>query len=509
VNRREKTSIVTIDIYSNRFYKLESGKFTILSKLKSSKKDTLISYIANRDLIIEPIELSSHLPQENILDVVTDKVYEELRLDPAIEYGIYPIKTAIRAKNNKYQVIIADKNSLKESFALVAKRVNSIDYVTPAPLLYKVLYKNGKLSAKSTDMFIYFGDYDSFVTFYNNGEYLYSKSIKFSLSQMYDRFCQLAQEVPISKEQFRELLENDGLKNAQDSYRELLIRVINECFLTINDVLIYTKRAYDLQDIKVAYIGFSWGYITGIESYISNYLSLEGRPLSSTYTKEDPKIAIDPLHALMAMSAIELKNATLDIPNLTPYPKPEPINKRPAGKILFAAAATIAIFLIPVAYDYFVGASLNASNLVLEQEESRVTAIANRYKAIIKKKKEEIKALDNAIDKTSKIYYTKKGELENVYNKKFNYKLKSEQLALITKVLKNYDIKSRFIEVSDTLYKIEVESKDDKEITAFIKELVKRFNKSISNVDIRNISYDIRDKLYKGVLKVEFLKDIK
>ena len=509
MKRREKTSIVTIDIYSNRFYKLENGKFTILSKLKRGKKDILISYIANRDLIIEPIDLSSHLPQENIVDVVTDKVYEELRLDPAIEYGIYPIKTAIRSKNSKYQVIIADKSSLKDSFANVAKRVNSIDYVIPAPLLYKVLYQNGKLSSKSTDMFIYFGDYDSFVTFYHNGEYLYSKSIKFSLSQMYDRFCQLAQEVPLTKEQFRELLENDGLKNAQDSYRELLVRVVNECFLTINDVLIYTKRAYDLQDIKTAYIGFSWGYITGIESYISNYLSLEGKPLSTIYTKEDPKIAIDPMHALMAMNAVGLKDATLNLPNLTPYPKPEPINKRPAGKMIFASLATIALFLIPVAYDYFVGASLNASNLVLEQKEARLTALANRYKAIINKKKGEIKALDNAIDKTRKIYYEKKGELENVYNKKFNYKLKSEQLALITKVLKNYDIKSRFIAISDTLYKIEVESKDDKEITAFIKELVKKFDKSISNVDIRNISYDSNDKLYKGVVKVEFLKDIK
>ncbi len=506
---REKNSIVTIDNYSSRFYRLENGKFTILSKLKRNKKDILISYIANRDLIIEPIELSSHLPQENILDIVTDKVYEELRLDPAIEYGIYPIKTALRSKNSKYQVLIADKNSLKDSFKSVAKRVKDIDYVVPAPLLYKVLYKNSKLSSKYTDMFIYFGDYDTFVTFYHNGEYLYSKSIKFSLSQMYDRFCQLAQEVPLTKEQFRELLENDGLKSAQDSYKELLVRVVNECFLTINDVLIYTKRAYDLQEIKTAYVGFSWGYITGIESYISNYLSLEGKPLSSIYTKEDPKVAIDPMHALMAINALELKGGKLELPNLTPYPKPEPINKRPAGKILFTAAATILLFLIPVVYDYFIGASLNASNLVLEKEEARVTALANRYKILINKKKDEIKALDKAIDKTRKIYLTKKGELENVYSKKFNYKLKSEQLALITKVLKNFSIKSRFIEVSDTLYKIEVESKDDKEITAFIKELVKKFDKSISNVDIKNIAFDSTDRVYKGVLSVEFIKDTK
>lgn len=505
--KKTQSAIITIDIYNSKFYRLEGGKFNLLPKLKRSKDDTLISYIANSDLIVESIELSSNLPEENLLDIITDKVYEELRLDPAIEYAIYPIKSSL--DSNKYQVLIADKNALKNLFSNTAKKVKYIDYILPSPLLYKVLYTTKRLSIRSTDMFIYFGDYDTFITFYHQGEYIYSKSIKFSLNHMYDRFCQLAQEVPLSKEQFRELLENDGLRNAQDSYRELLIKIINECFLTINDVLIYTKRAYELDNIKTAYVGFSWGYITGIESYISNYLNLEGKPISSIYTKEDPKIAIDPAHALMAMSAIELKQGSLELPNLTPYPRPEPFFKRPAGKMILTFIGTIALFLAPIIYDYFVGFTLHTTNVVLEKKASELSAIANRYKSIIKKKQEEIKALDKAIAKTSKIYYSKKGELENVYKKKFNYKLRSEQLAYITSVIKNYNIKSRFIEISDTLYKIEVESKDDKEITAFIKELVKKFNKSISNVDIKNIKFDPVDKHYKGVLKVEFLKDIK
>ena len=509
MKRRDNNSIITVDIYSSKSYKLTNGKFTIAKNLKSSKNDTIVSYLANRDLIIEPVELSKNLPQEHINDIITDRVYEELRLDPAVEYKIYPVKTALRADNDKYQVLIADKNSLKQTLQPIVKKTKNIDFVIPAPLLYKVLYQNGKLSKDSTDMFIYFGEYDTFITFYHKGEYLYSKSIKFSVQQMYDRFCQLAQDVPLTKEQFRDLLANDGLKNAEDRYRELLISVVNECFLNINDVLIYTKRAYDLQDVKVAYIGFSWGYITGIESYISNYLNLEGKPLSSIYTKEDPKNAIDPMHALMAMSAVESREGLLELANLTPYPKPAPISKRPAGKIMFFSIVTILLFLSPIIYDYFIGLTTQANNVILAKQEAKLTAIVNDYKRKLKQKREEVKALEKAITKISNLYKHKKGELTTVYDKKFKYKLRSEQLALITNVLKGYSVKSRFIDISDTVYKIEVESKDEKEITAFIKELVRKFDKTISNVNIKDIVYQPKDKIYKGVVKLEFMKESK
>ena len=501
---RESKSIITVDVYSNKIYKLVKGKFALARSLKAGKNDTVVSYVANRDLIIEPVELSRSLPQEHIVDIITDKVYEELSLDPAIEYQIIPVKTALRGDEDKYQVLIADKNSLKETLQPIAKKTKNIDLVIPAPLLYQILYKKEKLTKSSTNMFIYFGEYDTFVTFYHLGEFLYSKSIKFSLQQMYDRFCQLAQNVPLNKDQFRELLANDGLKNADDKHRELLVSVINECFLNINDVLIYTKRAYDLKNIKVAYVGFSWGYMTGIESYVSNYLNLEGKPLSSIYTKEDPRTTVDPVHALMAMNAVTTTDGASDIPNLTPYPRPAPITKRPAGKMISLFVLAILLALAPVAYDYVIGVTTQAKNTLLAKKEAKLTKLVNDYKHKIKVREDKLKKIEDELSKTSSLYNHKKAELTTVYNKKFNYKLRSEQLALITNVLKGYSIKSRFIEISDRVYKIEVESKDDKEITAFIKELVKKFNRSISKVDIKSIVYHPKEELYKGVVKIEF-----
>jgi len=174
--------------------------------------------------------------------------------------------------------------------------------------------------------------------------------------------------------------------------------------------------------------------------------------------------------------------------------------------LISAYIGIVLAFLVPEAYDYFVGLTMQTKNILLAKEEQKLTTLANSYKKKINTRKEEIKALDKSISKISDIYNRKFGQLKNVYDKKFNYKLKSEQIALITEVLKKFDIKSRFIKITDSRYNIEVESKDDKEITQFIKTLVSKFNKDISIVDIDNIKFDESDKLYKGVIYIDFTK---
>lgn len=509
VDYKTKKSVITVDLYNNSYFLHRGSKVSKLTKLKRAKKDIVVSYIANRDLIIELMELSSNLPEHDIKDIITNKVYDELRLDTATEYEVYPIKTTLHSQLNKYQTIIVDKNYLKERFKKLAKDSKNIDYLIPAPLLYKVLYQERKIDSKSTDMFIYFGDYDCFVTFYHKGEYLYSKSIKFSLDNMYDRFCKLAQEVPITKEKFKELLANNALKADDNKYRELIIRIINECFLNINDILVYTKRTYEISDIKNTYIGFSWGYIDGIEVYSKNYLNLDSKPIVSTYSKEDPKFALDPIHSLMKMSALGAELSVVDLPNLTPYPKPKPLFKRPAGSIILSFIAISALFMIPIVYDYIIALSFKGKNLILEPKEKRLTNEANRYKNILREKRAEIKALDSAIAKTSKIYSSKKGELEKVYDKKVNYSLRSEQLALITKVLKEYDIKSRDIVIKDNEYIIELESSSEKQITSLVKEVVNRFNRQIESIDVKSISYSKKEDIYKALLDIIFKEEIK
>jgi hypothetical protein len=504
VKRKVTSSIITLDSYTNKSYIFKGGKFQVLDKLKRSKKDIIISYVANSDLIIEPIDISSSVPSEHIQNIIFDKVYEELRLDTAIDYGIYPIKTAVIGSTVKYQTIIVDKDRVKERLAPIQKKVKVIDYLLPAPLLYKVLYHTRRLDGQDSDIFLYFGEKEAFVTFYYQGEFLYSKSLKCSLEQVYDRVCQIAQEVFISYDDFVNHIIKNGIKGNGSRVGEILTEIFNECFLNLNDILIYTRRVFGVDRINMVYIGFSWGYLEGIDSYIKSYLNLTSFPIASIYSKEDPARTIDVIHALMLMSAIELEKGEYDVINLTPYPRPAPLKERPAGKILALFTGVMALFLSPVIYNYTVGFSIALNNQVLAKEEKRLRVTAERYKRILQKKRDEIKSLDESIKSIKKLYEEKKAELEKVYNKKFNYKLKSEMLAEISRVFEKHQIKSRDITLYENKYLIDLESKSEKQITAFIKEMTKKYGKEIKDIDIKDITFDKENQLYKGILKIEF-----
>ena len=498
------SSILTIDNYNGSVYKFKGNRAQRVSRLKRSASDSVVSYIANRDLIIEMIELSSSISSEHLADVITDKAYEELRLDTAIEYNVYPVKTAIKSQNSKYQTIIADVKDIKNSFSDIAKKVKYIDYLLPAPLLYKVLYNSNNLDSSSTDMFLYFGDYDTFVTFYHRGELLYSKSINYSLNHIYDRFCQILKEVPLTREQFRELLSNSGLRTENKQYREVLIKIFNECFLTINDIVIYLKRSYEITKVKKAFVGFSWGYTDGIEAFFKNYVDITPKPTVLAYSKEDPKAAVDPIHSLMKMSAEALSRGSIDIPNLTPYPKPLPFAKRPAGQMIMAFTLISLLGLAPSAYQYVIALRYKAENSILSPKVTKLKQDETHYKNLLKQKDERINALSKQIKMLAKEYAKRKGEITEVYNKKFSYKLRSEQLTLLTDVLTKHGILTRDIKIDGNRYYIDVEANSDKEITTFVKDVVKNFNTTIKSVNIDDIIYDKKEKIYKGTLEVEF-----
>ena len=505
MKKRNKSSIVAIDVYSNSYCKYSDGVLEAVKKLRYSKHNHTISYIANKDLITETIELSPNIPREHIKDVITDKLYDELQFDPAVEYSVDPIKTRVQGSKDRYQVIIVDKKALKEKLQGVSKKTKVIDYVLPAPILYKVLYQERLIDSSSCDMFIYFGEYDSFVTFYYKGEYLYSKSIKYSLKNIYDRFCKLANEVPMSEDKFREFLANDGTRKGESSHRELLIRVMNECFLSMNDILIYTKRAYDIDSVRNAYVALSWDSDNALEPYVKNYLNMNATALSTLYEKRITTKKSDPICPLMVLNTLALESGIVTLANLTPYPKPKPLMQRESGKIVTVVFTILALFMVPIIYDFIIGSSMKANNLLLEKKEQKISIEAQRYKKDIAKKRDELKALESAYGKTKEVYDSKVGEVTKVYNKKFHYQFRSEQLAQITKLLKEYDLQSRKMSISDSLYAIELESKDDKQITAFIKDLVQKYEKRISNVDIKDIRLNKKEGLYKGVLKIEFL----
>ena len=52
------------------------------------------------------------------------------------------------------------------------------------------------------------------------------------------------------------------------------MKIFAEVFITINDIIIYAKRAFNLDTIDQMFIGSEKGPIIGLDDYSQNYLGL-------------------------------------------------------------------------------------------------------------------------------------------------------------------------------------------------------------------------------------------
>jgi len=76
--------------------------------------------------------------------------------------------------------------------------------------------------------------------------------------------------------EFFETLESEGLKATDYEYQQNLMKMFGEIFLQINDIIIYTKRAYGIEVIQKLFLGSISSPIIGLGdsrlTTISEYL---------------------------------------------------------------------------------------------------------------------------------------------------------------------------------------------------------------------------------------------
>ncbi len=257
-------NIVTLNAYTDKKYIFKSDSFQPLKKLSYNTSNFITSYISNKDVITATVKLSRSIPEEDIEDILEIKAYEELGLDQASDYVISSIESETGGEEREFHLFVAAPEVLDKLFLPVKQETKYLDLIIPAPLLYKALYKKEIVNDSGTHCFVYFTNQDAFVTFYRDGEYLYSKSIEFSLEQMYDKYCEIVGE-QVNKKEFLSILETEGLKATNSDYQQNFMKIFGEVFITINDIIIYTKRAFQLDSIDNMFIGSEQGPIIGLD----------------------------------------------------------------------------------------------------------------------------------------------------------------------------------------------------------------------------------------------------
>lgn len=498
-------NVVTLNVYTDTNYIFKDDSFQTLKKLTYNTSNFVTSYICNKDIITTTVKLSRNIPEEDIQDILEIKAYEELGLDQAITYVISSLEVENSEKERIYHIFVAEPEAIDAHFLPIKNETKYIDLILPAPLLYRSLYTKEILQVNNTHCFVYFTKDDSFVAIYKNGEYLYSKSIEFSLEQIYDKYCEAIGE-KVDEKEFYSILESEGLKTTNNDYQQNFMKIFGDVFITINDIIIYAKRAFNLDTIDQMFIGSERGPIIGLDEYSQNYLGLPSSDFNFNYNVENEEWYTDQLQYLMLLNSLDYIEDESSIVNVSMYPRAPAFANRASGQFLITTFAAVSLSL---AYPlvYLVGSYINDANIyALTIENNKLTTESKKYKKILAEKKSIIKGLDEKIKGLSATYEGKTKTLTAIYDKKVNYRLKSGIFHDIAEELNKFDVKTEMIQTEEDTLLVSLVSTDDRKLTELIKYISETHFKEVNEVneiDIERIQKDPASKYYKGLLKVE------
>ena len=498
-------NIVTINAYTDKSYIYKNGSFQSLNKLSYNTSNFITSYVSNKDMISTTIQLSRSIPEEDITDILEIKAYEELGLDQASDYIISSTEVENTGEEREFHLFVAEPEILDKLYLPIKQETKYIDLIIPAPLLYKSLYKKEILNDSGTHCFMYFTQQDAFVTFYKDGEYLYSKSIEFSLEQMYDKYCEIVGE-QVEKKEFFSILETEGLKATNSDYQQNFMKIFGEIFIMVNDIIIYTKRAFQLETIDHMFIGSVQGPIIGLDEYSQNYLGLQSADLNFDYNGQsinNDEWYTDQLQYLMLLNSIDYMEDKSSIVNLTMFPRAPSFMNRASGQFIIATLTAIAVGL---AYPlvYLIGSYANDAKIyALTIQNNELTTETNKYKKILSAKKQEISVLDKEITKLSDIYKGRTQTLTSIYDKKVNYRLKSGTFHTIANELNKFGVHVDMMYSENDILWLSLVSSDDRKFTELIKYISDNHFDELNQIDIEIIQKDQESDYYKGILKVD------
>jgi hypothetical protein len=495
-------NIVTVDIYSHVNYVFKNDVLNTLVKLVYNTSNFVTSYLSNKDIISTSIKLSRSIPEEDIAYTIDIKAYEELGLDHAISYMISYVESDNEGQERKFHIFVSESSVLDRKFLPVKEKTKYVDLILPAPLLFKSLYKKEILPQNNTHCFIYFTKNDAFITLYKNGEYIYSKSIEYSLDQIYNKYCEIVGE-RVDEDEFFSLFKSEGLKVTNSEFQQNLMKIFVEVFITINDIIIYAKRAFKLSGIDHIFIGSQKGTILALDDYCQNYLGLNSSELNFDYELENDEQYTDQLHYLMLITTFDYLEDESNKVNLTMYTRAPSFVNRASGQFIITTFLAIS-FALAYPLMYLLGSYANDTKIyVLKKEDKVLSRESSKYKKILSVKKNEIKKLDNKRQKLESKYHGKTKTLTAIYDKKVNYKLKSGIYYMLAEELAKFNVNVDMLSSDGDDFRLSLISTEDRKFTEVIKYFSEKHFDEIKYIDIQRIEKNSEDDYYKGLLKME------
>jgi len=499
------STVVSANPYKADYY---SGTFNSISSINSpsfSKEQYTVSFLNTKGFISTLIGVSKNIPDDDVYDALENKVYEELALDMAVEYHIRYVEAIQRSTESErfFHVFVVDPLTLEQEYTQVINQIKYIDQIVPVPLLLKSLYVKELIDSSDVHCFIYFQENDAFFCIYNEQEFVYAKSLKFSLKQMHERFCELLGE-QIELQSFETMLADEGLNTSNSDYQRNLIKLFGEIFLHVSDVMTYAKRAYDIKKFDEIFIGTGAGSVIGLDEYTQTYLGLKTTAFDFDYGFDTNGSRVDQIHQLMHLYGRLDSEERYDC-NFTIFHRPPPFAKRDSGRLILVTAASLAAALLYPGVYWGLSYVEEFHHAVLSKEYEQVHIDKMTREATINLKLANKNAAQTLLDEQTTAYKQKQDTLKKVHEKKVNYPMKAKIMGDFTRSFNQYRVQLKTIGYSEDInntktFTFGLTSSTTQDITALLKHLtdVKRDQ---YNFNLELISYDEDQKSYLSELK--------
>jgi len=496
--------IVSIDPYTKKTYNFLDNTLSEGNLKFYDRKNFYISYIYMRDLTTGSVEIANAVNSEDLDDAIEVQSYDELGLDTSQEYTIkYVESNSSDSENRVFNVFAIAKNKISEVFEDVGS-IKHIDYITPAPLLFSALYKKEYLPRGKIDSFIYLDYNDAHISIYQDGEYLFSKSLTFSLKKISEEFAKsLAQH--IDEKEFFNLLKVQGLKTTDSVVQKSLMKIFGDMFNYVNDVLQFAKRSNNLEKIDNIYIGSKIGEIKGLSELANSYTDIDCKKLEIKVSKNSAEIDIDPIFEIMTIFAREYLNLNDDTLNISMFKKEPPFFTRPSGKLTKTVAAALIFSLAYPVYQVSQTYLLEEEYKMLDIRNNTLTTNVNSMKVAMSEVIEQKKDITKKLEVKSKDLSFRTKLLHQIYNKKVSYPMKAKVLNDLFKKVNKHKSQVAKLENHEREIILSVRSAKDKYITELIKELSQNKNYKVSTDVIKK---DKKKSFYQSAIKVELYGNI-